>query len=573
MHETVARSRPQHSPAPISALLACDGSVNAIGAAPSEHLVQHMEAIMTAQELEGIIRAVGSLWPLCLSLTALAVACLFREQLRSFLDRATAFRVKKGDIEASAEAAGVSPETALVHSAQRALPEEPQTTKLADELSELEPTTRDEWRDKMWAASRAGDQQGVETAYQEMQEAEQDETQMLKNKATYLYIRYRNGYGAALNQLKELSERPEAAAVAHFAMGMCFEDAADFAEAAEQYARSADMRDEPEERALATLRSASCLYKAGKKEEAFSALGSEIAKQNDPGTLSALYEGLASLYQLGDDHELRAFALEKALQATPNDTTVRFGVAYSYAQEQFQPLSLFHYKTLLDFDADHAAALNNIGVAYEAMEMPIRAQRSYKQAVAHENTLASANLAYEYMRIGCHEEASKVLNQAMVKDNVHPNVGAALAAMSQQEEAEALRERAALESARGQRRFLLEFAEAYFVQDEACPLFEGEWRFPDGTPLTLSQQSGSLEASWMREGDKYRLVGPARYRGAKVSIQKMQYGIIDKDLEVGFKDHAQGYVYISRDGQGLAHMTWDGKEHIVEMLQRVTDDL
>jgi hypothetical protein len=73
----------------------------------------------------------------------------------------------------------------------------------------------------------------------------------------------------------------------------------------------------------------------------------------------------------------------------------------------------------------------------------------------------------------------------------------------------------------------------------------------------------------MRDGKKYRFTGAAQYRGARVGMQQMEYGIIDKK-ELGFKHHAQGYVYISLDGERLALMTWDGKHHTMEMLERVT---
>jgi hypothetical protein len=91
---------------------------------------------------------------------------------------------------------------------------------------------------------------------------------------------------------------------------------------------------------------ARCLFKIGKKEEGFARIMDMLGKVISPAAMSRLYEGLAELYNEDQDLELRAFALEKALELKPNDTAAHFKTAYSYSFKNLERLALLHYKIL-----------------------------------------------------------------------------------------------------------------------------------------------------------------------------------------------------------------------------------
>ena len=98
--------------------------------------------------------------------------------------------------------------------------------------------------------------------------------------------------------------------------------------------------------------------------------------------------------------ELRAFALEKALELRPNNTDLLFSTAYSYAKDKFDDLALFHYKQVASLTEDNQGTTNNLGVQYEKADMPIASVENYKKSIKKVKLLASANLAYRYMNAG-----------------------------------------------------------------------------------------------------------------------------------------------------------------------------
>ena len=97
----------------------------------------------------------------------------------------------------------------------------------------------------------------------------------------------------------------------------------------------------------------------GRPQEAYDKIMHELASVSSPAAAAELYQGLASLYEEEGNHELRAIAVEKALEARPEDTSMRFNAAYSFSEKGFAALALLHYSTLRRFKPDHATALNN----------------------------------------------------------------------------------------------------------------------------------------------------------------------------------------------------------------------
>ena len=501
-----------------------------------------------------MIKAIASLWLLALILLLAMGVVIFRGQLRNLLSRLTQFKVKRGETEVSVSQEPKKAETNLETPTEEQAATEKPSTETSDKIKKLEPKTSKEWLGEMIDAFYSRNIEQGEEAFKKVQESEADAVEKLKNEAIYLSLRYRHANdSSALRKLQALAEqRKEVSHYVHFWIGFCYEEAGEFDNAAKAYEISAQSKQKEKDRAHDIVSLARCLFRAGKQSQAYKAVMQEIGKATDAEAVSTLYEGLASLYELSQDLELRALALEKALESKPNDTKLHFAAAYSYSQKELNDLSLLHYKTSLTFNPDDAPSLNNIAVQYEQLLMPMHSVKFYKKASERNETLAMANLAYRFMNAGFREEASEILNKAKQQANLHPNVGSAISAIPEKEEAESEIEERSLNSARTQQRFLLSFAEAYFTEKPNCPTFNGLWC--NSIDLSITQSETRIEARWL-DDEENKFTGHVTNRAARVTSYKKN-AFLSR-----YEENGRGYVYLSPDGQQLFIMILKEDKH------------
>jgi Flp pilus assembly protein TadD len=517
-----------------------------------------------------------ALTPICkyLVIFAAVVVALYvlREPLKRLLDRLIAVRLKTRALEAELSAPAFVPTTAPAadHYQEQVPPEDTPRPGEGVGPAGIEPATAAEWVQKMLAAFRDGDWGAAEAAFAETQKAEDDPVKKLQYEALYASCRYEQGDTSALAELRQLAEKEGVATIAYPLLGQCYENFGDFDNAAKAYELAAHHASSEEERARIVVRAASCVFKGGRQQDAYTMLMSQISDSTTTEALSVLYDGLASLYELAEDPELCALALEKALEIKPNDARLRFRAGYSYGEKHLDHLALLHYKTLVRFDPDDTGSLNNLGVAYSRLDMPIRAIESFEAAGGNE-TLAAANLAEAYIAGGFKRRATELIDQARRQEQVHARVGVAMEEISEREETEANAERAVLQAAREQQRFLLSFASAYFTADVAARTFADTWVFPDGVEATIVQTDHEIKGDWTRDKKKYRFTGRVNNRGAKITRHRMQYATASGQ-ELGFTDDGEGYAYMSPDGMQLPMMTLKGHEHSLETLTRSEGD-
>lgn len=437
---------------------------------------------------------------------------------------------------------------------------------LKEEALESQARTSNELLEDMVSAFMSADIERGEEVYEQAQNAESDANEKLRIEAIYLRLRYGRGDTTALDKLQDLVERakeaPEVLPTVYEFVGSAYDIAEEFQAANKAYESAAEVAPSEEERAQYVNSAAHCLFEAGDSKKAFERLMVEIERTSSRKALSKLYSGLASLHKEAGNTDVRAIALQKALEYKPNDTQLRFNAAYSSNESDLSALSLMHYHILLRLKPDNAAALNNIGVIHEQLDMPIRQVNSYKKASEKGNTLAAANLAYQYLNAGFADEAKDVLNTARVKEDVHPNVGNALAAVPQKEEVESKIEAEALDAAREQRRFLLAFAEAYFTRPSVDPQFEGGWHFPDGIEVETTQSNNRLEMKWKRNDKEHVLSAHTHNCGVLIT----KYSRRDTYFPSSLGD--KGYAYLSEDNQHMQLMVLKDGKHSLLKLER-----
>jgi tetratricopeptide (TPR) repeat protein len=497
-----------------------------------------------------IIKALGSAWPLLLLLFLGGWSWYLRKPIKRLAERITNVQVKGGPVELSLTQA-----TTVIESKTEALAgaETPLLSSPAEEagkIVELESKTEgDAWSD-MLDAYGARDFDRLEEAFGRYQASEVDAVKKLEDQSFYLFLRFQIGDVNALEKMKELAKNEAVAGPTYYSIGVCYETGNNYASAAEAFELAAQKQPEAK-KADSVTALARCLFKMGRRQEAYARIMRELGLTTDPQVASDLYVGLAERYEEAKEMELRSLALEKALESKLNDTSLLFNTAYSYSHiDDASPLSFLHYKTLLKFDPNHQRGLDNLGVACDRLKMPVAAVSSYKKSAKLKNTLAAANLANLYLREGFAEEAQELLDEARLQTEVNPGVGKMMARLSEMRETEEKIEERQLKIAREQQVFFLSYAESRFTIRPEPPNFNSTWKLPDGIEVTSTQTESQLQLSWVRDENHYKFEGSLINRAAKGKIHYVH----DNVTTVWNNDT---YLCMSSDDQRLQLMTID----------------
>ena len=523
-----------------------------------------------------MVTAIGDLWKWGVILIVCFVLFIFRRELRSLVKKAEQAETpqlgapgvslqigKPLDTEKKIEPA-LSEEKATPPSQHKDVSEP--IVALESESLSVEKTV-EVLRDELEEAFSTNDESKIQLAYEALKVASTDPRDLVVNDAIYLYQKFRHGDTAAISKLQKLTEQMSASSVVYLFLGLCYEEAGELDKASDAYRHSVERTESKDTKAYRVIILANCLLKADKKSDAYKLVSEEISKTDESELLLILYKGLAELYKKSDNRLFQAFALEKALEHEPNNTDLIFDLAYAYSAVELHPLSILHYERLLHFESDNTSALNNVGVEYENQQMPILSVGSYKKASEFNKTLASANLAYRLMNAGFAEEALATLNNAKSQDDVHPNVGSALAALSEKQTAEREKREKLFNNATLEKQFFRAFAETYFrninAEDENL---EGAWKLEDGTHVQVTQAGSSVEANWTSI-IKHQFTGVVTNRTLRLTKKKMEYHWYDKS-EKGFEKQYEGYDYLSDNGQRLSIMYISASDPIFVMMTK-----
>jgi Flp pilus assembly protein TadD len=300
-----------------------------------------------------------------------------------------------------------------------------------------------------------------------------------------LKVRIDNGDSAALSELKQLAAAYPESSTPLSALGTAYTRFGNHRQASE-YFKSALEVASIENRALLVASRALSLSDLGEFGEAVSVIKAELHRACDadrPYLLERLYDIFKAK---GDGTE--AFSVgEVCLAENGAQAEFHFKLAYDYDESKFKGLSIYHYRSLLQLKAEHPIALNNLGVIYRQLELPIVATRAQKQAVELGETLPAANLGYAYLNEGFIDEAQAVLATAMSKPDHHENVTHALAEIESRKRAESGKLEGLLEDAKKQRGFLQLMGNAVLDTDAPREI-NGAWIFPVGE-INLVQRS------------------------------------------------------------------------------------
>lgn len=539
-----------------------------------------VEAFITPQ----MVTAIGGLWLVALIIVLGVLVLVFHKQLNRLfniilikLESASQFNVTAGPV-------GASVTTIAQEAVKETLIEPVKNEEViadagaatvkpveAENIERIESKTSDDRASSLIEAMKANDREEVERIYHRMQDAEISAVQKLKNEALYLWVIFELGDPTAINKLVELAEKEESGSNAYWWLALCYEAINELEKAANAYINAAERQLDVRGRVKYLVGAAKNLVELGERDNAYKLLLKEIEVLTDSEALSYVYGSLAFLYSSANETELKALALIKALEYTPNNTKYLFDAAYSLGEVKLHGLSVFHYKTLLQFGSEDASALNNIGVEYGNLQMPIHSIEAYKAASKLKNSLAEINLAYGYLNSGFIEEASEIIKRVKEGEDVPSNIGAALSSLSNRQEEENKKRDKIIHAAMQQQKFLRSYAGAYFHLNNDRYHFNGKWSLEDGTIIQIIDLESFIWAEWDVQGKKFKLSGSTINRTAKIETYKMTYEWFS-NKEKGYEKDGEGYAYISEDQRQIYIISIKNNENTFLTLTKISED-
>lgn len=247
-----------------------------------------------------------------------------------------------------------------------------------------------------------------------------------------------------------------------------------------------------------------CIALQGKYDEAISSLSKLLLEDDFKGQKAQLLKGLAEISKDNRDMEKFFIYAEGCLDIDPTYTTLRFYLAYNYAQKGQHRLSFLHNHKLID-TVKEPMAFNNLGVQYQRLDMLGKSIQSFNQAADLNVTLAMSNLAQRYLQQGFIEDARKMIKRAndLSKDGieVHGNVGYAKNQLDEKVSEENEKERKMLIEAEMEREFRVKYTEA-FLCDTIVQLEQltGIWETPWGDiEIFFNQDENTFRAEKQTE--------------------------------------------------------------------------
>lgn len=409
-------------------------------------------------------------------------------------------------------------------------------------------------------------------AFTRFEEQEKDSQKVFKVRTVYAYARFMNGDQDALNilesQTQNAQDSPGLAAEAFLYLGLAYQAAGSPSKAESPYLHAINLATSSSIRARAVINLSTAQLRSGKSEEALNTIEKAISASSEDAELSMLYRGLSEHLEEIGAPESKALALEKAVDYAPEDTSLRFDTARAYAASDFATLSLLHYLIVIQTSPQHSGALNNAGVNYEILGLPVKAVASYQAAYKGGNTLAAANLAYQYLNAGFVDDASRQLADAQEHEAPHPNVAEAIAAVARNTEEENQKERELTKQAREQRVFFSKYADACFDLHPVEFDFTGSWLSDSGFTLVVAQVGNAVEGSWTAGRKQFKFKGSAYRKTAKLG--GISGSISDSTYLLGYETIAnQAYAVLSSDGQEMSLMGIKGKENVIMEFKRL----
>ncbi|MFZ2541779.1 MAG: hypothetical protein WAW75_08400 [Gallionella sp.] len=237
-----------------------------------------------------------------------------------------------------------------------------------------------------------------------------DKPLYLKWEGECLYIKQKWKNESALGKLNSLIKTNPEIAHLHYYLGKSFEEYKDYGKAYDEYVKALSVGSASNAQFLSSTIGCLKAYKGSDAAKTFMEANIENIVKNDDDKFLFI-KTYATLFKDDAEHTYCAL-LEAALYLKPDESSLRFDLAYKYSALKLKRLSLFHYE-LLSRTSPSSTVWNNLGVEYENNSLPIKSIGAYRTSEGLDGTLAMSNIAYRFVNAGFDVEAREICNKAL----------------------------------------------------------------------------------------------------------------------------------------------------------------
>lgn len=478
----------------------------------------------------------------------LVIIILFKKQLNPFFLNLLRLKYKEFEIERKVDSDTDSKNSATE---EKPVQTEPIQQDAAEEISsaidEGVESKSDNLITKLLTAYREKNIPEMKKAQEEILYEAKDINEKLKLDALYHCLLYRLGQDTS-QKFKELEEKTIDKKVyleIMSAIGNCYRDTKSYEISASYYQKgllkAKEWSDEYHICSF-TKQIADCFFITKKQPQAYDILMSALKEDKNPENQFNYYEMLADFYKKDNDVYLYTYMLEKALEIKPNHKDTLFSIAYAFGELGLNDVSTIYYERLLELDNKNAPALNNLGVIYNALGLTSKGAESYKKAIALNNTLASANLAYIHMGAGLVEEAEMLLQDAYTKKNIHPNVHEASTALDKKRKAEEeLKNKALAEGEKIQQFYRNALTRKLEKTESIAHILQGKWKLDDKNTYEIRAVNNYIEIT----KDKEKFSG--HFINKYLELKHFTQGFSFSSNEAPFEENGTAKGYLLED--------------------------
>jgi len=244
-----------------------------------------------------------------------------------------------------------------------------------------------------------------------------------------LYYEFSTQKKDVINEIKALLKKYPQNPTLHYILGNIYENLEQYDTASQYFYKSSEYSKTLKSK-LDNLSSSIIAQVKGENLDYGEYLDRMLELDSQKQHIDTYHHTLYRIAQITNNDLLFLLSLEAILTDLPLNNSLRFNLAYRYSEINQHEMSYSHYDFLCKQDQENEAYLNNLGVEYSRLNLPGKAIVCYKKAEQLGNTLATSNLAFQYINSGFFEDASELCNNALRIKNYHGNILSALSTIN-----------------------------------------------------------------------------------------------------------------------------------------------
>jgi tetratricopeptide (TPR) repeat protein len=325
--------------------------------------------------------------------------------------------------------------------------------------------------------------------------------------AAYLLARFRCGDASALETLRTNAGPTPDAYSANGVLATYYESIGETGEAL-RYLENRFQHAPDSGRKLHSARAlATFLAGIGKSEDGLLLLRSQLPYFQSAHDQAMLWEAMGNIYESRNFHWQKHLSFEKALKLNPDNTDLRFSLAYSYGESGYgNAMAAYHYRILLTQRPGYSMATNNLSVIYDEIGATGEKVSLLREAVRRkDNSYVAANLATAYARAGFIEDARGYLQDIPAGEQQEAIVRAAYRNVVDQVKADKQVSEKLEQLIKIEKDLVYDDGLSQLDQSshELLLRFVGEWAVPNRMTLSITEDNGKLNCELTAQTEYY----------------------------------------------------------------------